>query len=257
MPEELDVDFRTWRQTDSTTLKRFYSLMQSIPMLHPDKLGPYEPLAHDFGDFSAESLARMVIEERGLLTRRDRFPEQGIYYSNISKAKKPNVFSHGIEEGIEEGSDEARTFIDYAFELFKLFKPVYGRVYCMEDYRAKNLVQGAVAENAVGNDLRKHLPGIYWANFFGPRYVDFFGEDRLLSTSAHEARWLGEAGILLLVSESPFEYDDSEVKATEQAVVEHLGPEAFFFKSDPEDKAYRAPDLSDLPQFAPEANGQA
>jgi Txe/YoeB family toxin of Txe-Axe toxin-antitoxin module len=250
MPEELDVSIRKWQQTDSATLERFYDLIQETPLLHPEKLGPYEPFEYDFEDMTAESLARMVIEERGILTQRNRFPEQGIYYRNISGAKKPNVFGHSMEK-VEEGSGEARTFIDYAFELFKLFEPVYGRVCCMEDYRTKNLVQGAAAENAVGNDLRKHLPGIYWVNFFGPRYVDFFGEDRLLTAPAHESRWLGEAGILLLVSESPFDYDDPEVKATEQAVVERLGPEAFFFKSDPEDKEYRAPDLSDLPQFAP------
>jgi hypothetical protein len=256
MPKELDVDLRKWEQADSATLKRLYSLIKENSILHPEKMGPYQPFEYHFDDMTAESLARLAIDERSLLSRRDRPPKQGIYCTNRSGARKPNVFGHSME-GVEEGSDEARTFIDYAFELFKLFEPVYGRVCCMEDYRAKNLVQGAVAENAVGNDLRKHLPGIYWANFFGPRYVDFFGEDSLLTAPAHEARWLGEAGILLLVSESPFEYDDPEVKATEQAVVEHLGPEAFFFKSDPEDKEYRAPDLSDLPQFAPEANGQA
>lgn len=254
MPKDLKVTFSTWQQADSATLKRFYDLLQGSPMLHQEKLGPYEPLEHDFDDISAESLARITIEERSLIARRDRPPEQVIFYTNRSRAKKPNVFSHSMEE-VEDGSDEARTFIDYAFELFKLFEPAYGRVYCKADYREKNLVQGAVAANAVGNDLRKHLPGIYWANFFGPRYVDFFGEDRLLAAPAHKVEWLGEAGILLLVSESPFEYDDPEVKATEQAVVEHLGPEAFFFKSDSKDKEYRQPDLSDLPQFAPEASG--
>jgi len=158
---------------------------------------------------------------------------------------------------VEKESPEAETFLRYAPQLFTLFEPVNGRIYCKADYLRKNLVPGPVAKNVVGNDLRRHLPGIYWANFFGPRYVEFFGEDRMMSAPAHEVRWLGDAGILLLVSESPFDYDDPDVKATEQAVVEHLGPEAFFFKSDPDDKTYRQPDLSDLSQFAPEANGHA
>ena len=72
-----------------------------------------------------------------------------------------------------------------------------------------------------------------------------------MSAPAHEVRWLGDAGVLLLVSKSPFDYDQLHVKETEQAVVDHLGPDAFFFKSDPDDKTYRQPDLSDLPQFAP------
>jgi hypothetical protein len=256
MPEELDVDFRMWRQADPDTLKRLYNLIDANPILHPEKLGPYQPFEYHFDDLSAESLAQLIIQERSLLTQRNRSPKGGIYFTNRSGAKKPNVFSHSMK-GVEEGSEEAKTFVDYAFRLFNLFEPVHGRIYCMQDYRGKNLVQGSIAENAVGNDLRKHLPGIYWANFFGPRYIDFFGEERLMSAPAHEARWLGEAGILLLVSESPFAYDDPEVKATEQAVVDHLGSEAFFFKSDAKEKKYRAPDLSDLPQFAPEANGQA
>jgi hypothetical protein len=255
MPEDLKVTFSTWEQADSTTLERFHDLIVADPLLQQEKLGPYEPLEHDFDDISAESFARTAIEERSLIAQRYCPPEQVIFYTNRSGARKPNVFSHSMER-VEEGSDEAKALVDYAYQLFNLFEPAYGRLYCKADYREKNLVQGAVAANAVGIDLRKHLPGIYWGNFFGPRYVDFLGEDRLLTAPAHEARWLGEAGILLLVSESPFEYDDPEVKATEQAVVEHLGPEAFFFKSDPEDKEYRAPDLSDLPQFAPEANGQ-
>lgn len=256
MPEELDVDLRTWHQTDSTTLKRLYDLIAENPILHPEKLGPYQPFEYHFDDMSAESLVQLIIEEENLLTQRNRPPKGGINFWNLTGAKKPNLFGHSME-GVEEESEEARTFIDYAFELFKLFEPVYGRVSCKEDYRQKNLVQGAVAENAVGIKLRRYLPGLYWANFFGPRYIEFFGEERLLSAPAHETKWLGESGILLLVSESLFEYDDPEVKATEQAVIEHLGPEAFFSKSDPEGKEYRAPDLSDLPQFAPESNGQA
>ena len=253
MPK-LNATLKMWEQADSVTLSRFYDLIKRNSILHPERVGPYQPLEHDFSALSTDTLSRIAINERSLVAQRDQRPAQVIFCTNRSGVKKPNVFSHSIED-VKRGSAEAETFCDYVFGLFGIFNPVYGRLCHQKEYQGKNLIPSAVGSNAVGINLRKHLPGIYWANFFGPRYIEFFGEDRLMSAPAHEVRWLGDAGILLLVSESPFDYGKPDVKEAEQAVVEHLGPDAFFFKSDPDDKTYRQPDLSDLPQFAPETNG--
>jgi hypothetical protein len=251
----LDVTFRKWGHTKKDVLDKFYSLLVDDRFSEEDLLGPYEPLEYRFSDFTPDSFAELVLEERSLMAESEPSARQSLFLRNLISPKKPNRFIHYFE-GVGT-SDQVDICLEYGKSIFRLFKPDYGNVRSYPEYFSKNLVEGPIVANAVGINLRKHLPGIYWANFFGPRYVEFFGEGRLMSAPAHDVQRLGEAGILLLMSKSPFDYDKAEVKETEEAVVEHLGPEAFFFKSDPEEKKYRAPDLSDLPQFAPEANGQA
>jgi len=250
--ERIKLSIRSWTQTGEEQASRVFDLFSETPLLHPDKLGPYEPLSLRFEDTSRQEFVDLLMEERSMIAVRDRSPSQTILWSNSKSPRKASVFSHNISLK-EQRSDWLETFISYSWTMFDLLRPPYAYVCCESDYRAKNVIDNENLHAAVGIDLQKYLPGIYWANFFGPRYIDFFGEDQLLSAPAHDVQWIDDAGILLLLSDSPFDYAETEVRKREDAVVDHLGRDAFFFKSDSDDKTYRAPDVSDLPQFSPEA----
>lgn len=49
----------------------------------------------------------------------------------------------------------------------------------------------------------ERLPGIYWANFFGRPYIDFFGREKLLATPCHEVREVSQDLIAVIADESP------------------------------------------------------
>jgi len=71
------------------------------------------------------------------------------------------------------------------------------------------------------------LPGLFWANFFGPEYVDLLGREKLLSSPVHEVRQLQDGGLLLLLSESPFDAPRSEYQAQKKRFYDYLGDDVF------------------------------
>jgi hypothetical protein len=100
-----------------------------------------------------------------------------------------------------------------------------------------------VSSGRLGPTLERGLPGIYWANFFGPVYVDFFGREKFLTVPAYHKEELPDGGFLLLTAPSPLDYGRPEVQALQEAIIDHLGRDAFFEKAHPE-KPCRAPQFT-------------
>lgn len=109
-----------------------------------------------------------------------------------------------------------------------------------KEWNAKNmeLERGA---RAIGGDISRYLPGLYWLNFFGEPYRKLIGKERLLSAPAHEIVEV-DAGVLVCLAERPESWDSPEYKAVENRVLDHLGREYFFDRNDTERKTV-APDF--------------
>lgn len=90
---------------------------------------------------------------------------------------------------------------------------------------------GRLLPKTGGTRLHEGLPGIYWANYFGPIYVKFFGPQKFLSVPAYYKEELPDGGFLLLTSKTPFEYSNKKVQKLAKEIIEHLGRDAFFEKS--------------------------
>jgi len=73
----------------------------------------------------------------------------------------------------------------------------------------------------------ERLPGIYWANFFGQPYIDFFGREKLLATPCHEVREINENLVLLLTAEGPFQPEMLENDDIPNLIKGYLNQNAF------------------------------
>ncbi len=73
----------------------------------------------------------------------------------------------------------------------------------------------------------ERLPGIYWANFFGQPYIDFFGREKLLATPCYEVREINENLILLLTAESPLQREMLENDDIPDLIKGYLNQNAF------------------------------
>ncbi|QKS71211.1 hypothetical protein FLK61_31350 [Paenalkalicoccus suaedae] len=79
------------------------------------------------------------------------------------------------------------------------------------------------------------LPGVFWCNYFGKKYVDFFQENTIKSFPWFQLENLSD-GILTFLSESPLDKivkdDNLEIQAKK-----HLGKDSFGdseeYKKDP------------------------
>lgn len=71
------------------------------------------------------------------------------------------------------------------------------------------------------------LSGLFWANFFGPEYVEALGRDRLISAPCHKIEELSDGGIIVFLSESPLDASGKDYKVRKRELYDYLGEDAF------------------------------
>jgi hypothetical protein len=76
-------------------------------------------------------------------------------------------------------------------------------------------------------DYSEGLAGVFWRNFYGPPFVQMFGE-RLTTLPGEFKQDLGEGIVLVQPYELPIQAGTTEGVAREREILEHLGPECFY-----------------------------
>ena len=120
------------------------------------------------------------------------FPIQMSVDIKRSSYTKFNGFYAFIHEKQLRNSSDERELLTLTSEIGESIHVDYG--YIAHAKQAKR--QSAVLTPA------ERLPGIYWANFFGRPYIEFFGREKLLATPCYEVREINNDLILLLTGES-------------------------------------------------------
>ena len=157
-----------------------------------------------------------------------------------------NQIMAGFDEHYLTKEDKVSKLVSCAKRLYVWGDIIHGYICHELDWNVKNYfgVETKVASGRFvvtgGLRLQEGLPGIYWANFFGPIYVDFFGREKFLTVPAYHKEELPDGGFLVLTAPSPLDYDRPEVRVLEEAILDHLGRDAFFEKAYPE-KLCRVP----------------
>jgi hypothetical protein len=85
---------------------------------------------------------------------------------------------------------------------------------------------------AVGRDLGRYLPGVFWLNFFGRPYRRLIGDDRLRSAPASHVVMVDQ-GVLIGLGLEPTAWDSVESASAEQRVRDHLGASVFYSQAEP------------------------
>jgi hypothetical protein len=140
--------------------------------------------------------------------------------------------------GFFRSSDNIQAFLEFATSIYRWGDMVHGYACHRQDFERKNklpkptMIEGKLIATG-GMDIRRCLPGIYWANFFGRKYVQWFGENSLASAPCFERSTLPNGGTLLLSTLTPLDYTKPDVQRRERAIRRHLGEEAFFDKDNP------------------------
>jgi len=109
----------------------------------------------------------------------------------------------------------------------------YGFVATDHDYRSKHFlsVKESVSEvqQYVGDNPEHGIPGLYWMNFFGSVYVDYFGKERLTAVRKEaEIVFLDDGAVFLRFGSLPEESQAPALLEHQRAVIRILGENAFF-----------------------------
>lgn len=215
----------------------------------PDKFGVHEPL-HD--RFEPENPSPFVAAWSGAargsrmgsfhFEHRSRYQATVMWWPNDNRLSSLD-FNFKVTPGDHGRITEC---LEFAHDIFDAAHGQCGHLCDREEYWSKNVtgawtgrLGSSEGGRAHGTDRRKHLPGLYWANLFGPAYIDFFGTERLASAPAHTIR-RGERSWVLLSSATPCAWRQPETVLCETKMREHLGSDAFFQLEKP-DRPTRAP----------------
>jgi len=92
-----------------------------------------------------------------------------------------------------------------------------------------------MADGWVCRELFECLPSLFWGNFFGPVYVEFFGRQKLLKAPGCLVEELPNGGVFLQLSKSIFDLTPEQVLEQVEKLKEYLDPEAFYDPQKPKD----------------------
>jgi hypothetical protein len=97
-------------------------------------------------------------------------------------------------------------------------------------------------------DLTQYLPTLYWAQIFGPPWVELLGADTIASTPAYRVEEVAPEHWLVQLTEHLAEMviDHPGFVAVRAAAVDHLGADAFFDAKRGWRGPYRAPAIPTL-----------
>ncbi len=87
---------------------------------------------------------------------------------------------------------------------------------------------GYFIEGSPGIFLEKCIPGIFWGNYFGPQYVDWFGKEKFRTLPCVTMKEMPDGGVFFTTAKTPFDWNTGEAKEVVETIREHLGSDAFF-----------------------------
>jgi len=119
-----------------------------------------------------------------------------------------------------------REWLAKAFEtLCALLSPAWGYAGHPSEYWAKVMSVFPRIE-AVGRDFGRHLPGVFWINFFGHRYADLIGPDRFRLLPAGLVAAVN-GGTLVRIGDDPLAWGTSSYAIEEGKIRDYLGRDFF------------------------------
>lgn len=117
----------------------------------------------------------------------------------------------------------------------------YGFICLSDEYDAKNIVKnvrhpdGKVEpRKVIGMNWPHCLPGLYWTNYFGRRYLDRGFAADVLESHPTKVTSVGD-GIRFQTSEDPRFFESAEAASAEREMRESLGERWFFDRNNDRD----------------------
>jgi hypothetical protein len=170
-------------------------------------------------------------------------PWNCIYHVSFIKtvwAKAMSSFWIHLSGEFFRSEGRSERFVNLCKEIYSWGRMDHGFVALEGEYLAKN--EFGAGRGVGGPNLTKGLPGIYWANFFGPVYVTWMGENRFDKLGDYARERLLDGGWLVFARDNLFDFDPRTTGPKEDQLIKHLGRDAFFEMQRPH-KSIRTPDF--------------
>lgn len=229
--------------------KEVVNYLLAHPRFAPDYFGEYEPLRRLTSRRITEAI-ETVMNRAGQKLNPERVFSEVLFQRTqpprcaylVGWDRLPHVaFStsfYNVEKEFVREATGLEEWLAFVFGLLRLHEAWYAKFALPEESASKHelswrvqhprVQEGIERRSAAGVFLEKGIPGVYWGNYFGPFYVEWFGRAKFETLPCVEKRWLDTGGIFFTTAPTPFDWDTPEARQLQQAVKEHLGADAFF-----------------------------
>ena len=204
----------------------FFEILKEANLL-PDKIGLYEPIKTGFTLDKAVEF--WTLQEDGCYEEGKGYV--GKYGSMMGKKTKPsflftmtwflcpkdnlNYITFFVSPTVYKKHMES---IEKVFnETFVLVEGIYGNI-THEDPKERQHVAGS---------LETRMPGIFWCNYFGKKYIDFFGENQIRSAPWYKVEKIEDKVSIGYLDESPMSQPILENDIIANKIKVHLGLDSF------------------------------
>jgi hypothetical protein len=220
----------------------------------PDRWAPFEPInrpldrqalgpaAESFANFENTQKKNSIEKWTGsILLKRTKVPKClfGLEWSHL-RHRPFNISYFGVAQNWLKTPARLAALLDFTESLYFAFDHFwFACIGCDEEKEEKRRLKwfrpdrshpdgGYTIQEAPGIFLEKGIPGIYWGNYFGPFYVDWFGREKFKTLPCVYKKELKDGGIFFTIADSPFEWNSDKARAMGRRAMEHLNPRAFF-----------------------------
>jgi hypothetical protein len=198
-------------------------------------------------EFNIDNKAKFIeswIKKKGIYVETKPLSFWVDAYWVYGNKKRFNKLIGGIKLSNTKDDDIMSLWKDLLLDFFNWGEMCYG--YCCYDkeFESMNVLKKPVMINAKltgigGTDLSESLPGIYWLNFFGEIYFDWFGE-KIKQVECFKKDLFTNKAIIIQAYKDPFSFDLKENRNIIKNMMKYLGEENFFEKLHPQ-KRCKAP----------------
>jgi hypothetical protein len=241
----------TWKNLNDKKIARtiLNRIKQEGSVYEFDRMGYEEPLEVRFDTERAvemwctNSSLRKDLVYCHLFMKKTGYPHtlMSVSWQEHPKGLMLNNLGFTFNHRFMNSSDDVEGVLGLVSEFLVLIECGYGKIFSISEVEKKDMVSqrltsGATVERTVPLSPREGLKGIYWANFFGPPYVQLFGREKIESCPAYQVQDIGGGSYLLLMSEFASEWSKRSVLKLSEQAKRHLNSGAFLDKKHPDKK---------------------
>lgn len=224
---KINLEIYTQKDISNPDIARKFLEILNNHKLQPDKINLHEPINREFNledaivmwsfesDGCYEEGKGNVGKAGGMLGKR----KEPSYIFDVMWWKRPDkkTINHISFFFSVKWFKKYQQEIMLVFkELLEITEAIYGYV-CIDKTKYRQHVTGTI---------KTRMPGVFWCNYFGSIYIDFFTKERILGFSWYKVDQISNGGILTYLAKEP----DKEIMTSEDYELrakKHLGEESF------------------------------
>ncbi len=217
----------------------------------PDRCGTYEPFRTPFSPTELEPAVHMLVNEAKQRFTPD-MPSGDVF---LVYKKKPRCTYHiewrrgphtpfgksscYVDAAYVRDPEHLAGWLAFCFKLLGLLDTWYAHLFLDEELEQDEVSWQTPPRPGFPEGIQREvfvpgawihtdgLPGVYWGNYFGPFYVDWFGREKFENLPCVHKQWLDTGGVFFTIAPTPFDWNTPKAHRLREAVRQHLGADAF------------------------------